>query len=90
MQAIWGDLPKTKQEVHTAPFCVELPERIVKLHTHIDEIVIEPFAGSGTTAIACEKLNRRCYMMEIDEHYCDVIIQRWQNFTGKEAMRIDG
>ena len=47
--------------------------------------VLDCYGGSGTTLIACEKLNRKCYMMEIDPHYCDVIITRWQDFTGKKA-----
>ena len=51
-------------------------------------LILDPFLGSGTTLIACEKLGRKCRMMEIDEHYCDVIIQRWQNYTGKEAVKI--
>ncbi len=53
-------------------------------------VVADWYGGSGSTLIACEKLGRRCYMMEIDEHYCDVIIQRWQNFTGKKAELING
>ena len=53
-------------------------------------IVLDLFGGSGSTLIACEKLERRCYMMEIDEHYCDVIIKRWEDYTGKQAVRIDG
>ena len=60
----------------------------IEEHTKIGDIITDPFGGSGSTLIACEKLNRRCFMMEIDEHYCDVIIQRWQNFTGKEAVKI--
>jgi DNA modification methylase len=52
--------------------------------------IADPFGGSGSTLIACEKLNRRCFMMEISEAYCDVIIQRWQNFTGNQAVRTDG
>ena len=51
-------------------------------------IIVDLYGGSGTTMIACEKLGRRCFMMEIDEHYCDVIIQRWQNFTGKQAVKL--
>lgn len=47
--------------------------------------VYDPFLGSGSTLIACEKTGRKCYGMEIDPHYCSVIIQRWQDFTGKEA-----
>lgn len=54
------------------------------------EIIADLYGGSGSTLIACEKLGRRCYMMEIDEHYCDVIIKRWEDFTDKQAVRIDG
>ena len=49
------------------------------------DVVLDCFGGSGSTLIACEQLNRKCYMCEIDEHYCDVIIQRWENFTGRKA-----
>ncbi len=52
--------------------------------------VLDLFGGSGSTLIACEQLNRRCYMMELDPHYCDVIIQRWENFTGRKAELING
>jgi len=52
--------------------------------------IIDPFGGSGSTLIACEKLGRRCFMMEIDEHYCDVIIARWQDFTGQKAEKLNG
>lgn len=48
--------------------------------------IFDGFGGSGSTMIACEKTNRVCYMMELDTHYCDVIVNRWQNFTGKEAI----
>lgn len=51
--------------------------------------VLDLFGGSGSTLIACEKTNRNCYMMELDERYCDVIINRWQNFTGKQAIHAD-
>jgi DNA modification methylase len=44
------------------------------------------FGGSGSTLIACEKTSRDCRMMELDQKYCDVIINRWQNFTGKKAI----
>jgi DNA modification methylase len=52
-------------------------------------VVFEPFGGSGTTAIACEKTDRDCYMMELDPKYCDVIIKRWQDFTGKQAIHAE-
>ncbi len=48
-------------------------------------LVVDIFLGSGSTLIACEKTNRKCYGMELDEHYCDVIINRWQNYTGKQV-----
>lgn len=51
-------------------------------------IVLDIFGGSGSTLIACEQLNRKCYMMELDPHYCDVIIQRWENLTGQKAEKI--
>jgi len=53
-------------------------------------VVLDLFGGSGSTLIACEKTARNCYMMELDPKYCDVIIKRWQDFTGKEAVHEDG
>ena len=52
--------------------------------------VVDVFLGSGSTLIACEKTNRVCYGMELDEHYCDVIIKRWEQYTGKKAELING
>ena len=51
-------------------------------------IVFEPFGGTGTTLIACEQLNRACYMCELDPKYIDVIIERWENLTGEKAVLI--
>lgn len=51
--------------------------------------ILDPFGGSGSTLIACEQLKRRCYMLELDPHYCDVIIRRWEQFTGREATKIE-
>jgi DNA modification methylase len=48
--------------------------------------VLDLFGGSGSTLIACEKTNRACYMMEFEPHYCDVIVKRWEDFTGKKAV----
>jgi DNA modification methylase len=50
-----------------------------------NELIVDLFGGSGSTLIACEQLHRKCRMMELDEHYCDIIIQRWENLTGKQA-----
>ena len=70
---------------HPAPFPVNLPAEYIKAMTDEGDLVIEPFGGSGSTLIACEQLNRKCYMAELDPHYCDVIIQRWENSTGEKA-----
>ncbi len=53
------------------------------------QIVLDPFAGSGTTLIAAEKTGRRAYVLELDPLYCDTIIRRWQAFTGKRALHAD-
>ena len=73
---------------HPAPFPVELPAEYIKAMTNEGDSVIEPFGGSGSTLIACEQLNRKCYMAELDPHYCDVIIERWENLTGEKAILI--
>lgn len=52
--------------------------------------ILDLFGGSGSTLIACEYLNRKCYMMELDTKYCDVIIKRWEKYTGKKAVLLNG
>jgi DNA modification methylase len=66
-----------------------LPTEYIKSLTKEGDIVVEPFGGSGTTAIACEQLGRKCYMMELDPHYCDVIIARWEKLTGEKARKAE-
>ena len=53
------------------------------------KVIVDMYGGSGSTLIACEQLNRTCYMMEIDPIYCDVIVRRWENFTGQKAELMD-
>jgi DNA modification methylase len=60
-------------------------EPYVQISSPINGLVFEPFTGSGTTMIAAEKHQRKCYGMELDEKYCDVIIKRWEQYTGKKA-----
>ena len=78
------------REKHPATFPVYLPAEYVLAFTNKEDLVVDPFGGSGTTLIACEQLNRTCYMMELDPIYCDVIIKRWENFTGQKAELISG
>ena len=63
---------------------VECMERPIRNHDAPE--VYDPFLGSGTTLIACERLGRRCYAMEIAEQYVDVAVRRWEQFTGREAV----
>jgi DNA modification methylase len=70
---------------HTTPKPVALIERAVHNSSKSDDIVIDLFGGSGSTLIACEKTGRSCRMMELDPKYCDVIVKRWEEFTGQKA-----
>ena len=65
---------------------VEIFERSIRHHTNPGEYVYDPFAGSGTLMIACEKTKRRALMMELDPKYVDVIVKRYENYTGKKAV----
>lgn len=85
---VW-EVAKPMSSKHPTQKPVELAEIALLNHTKLGSICYDLFGGSGSTLIACEKLGRRCYMMEIDEHYCDVIIERWQQFTGKQAVMLD-
>lgn len=66
---------------------VKLVEYCIANNSAKHEIVFDPFGGSGTTMIACEELGRQCRMMELDPIYCDVIIARWEKFTGQKAIK---
>ena len=68
---------------------VRLIGYLLRNSTRKGDAVLDIFGGSGTTLIACEQLGRKCYMMELDPHYCDVIIARWQKLTGKQAIKIN-
>ncbi len=52
------------------------------------EMIYDPFGGSGTTLIACEKSSRKCFMMELDPKYIDMIIKRWEDFSGKKSVKV--
>ncbi len=71
--------------LHPTQKPIELPRRAIQNSSQKNNIVLDPFCGSGSTLIACEQTGRTCYGMELDPAYVDVIIERWQNFTGKEA-----
>ena len=66
---------------------VVLFETPIANHMSRGDLVFDPFLGSGTAVIASERLDRRCYGLEIDPRYADVVVERWQNFTGQKAKR---
>jgi len=71
---------------HATPKPIEMMARAIKSSTQDGGLLVEPFLGSGSTLIAAEQLGRKCYGMEINPSYCDVIVQRWENLTGKKAV----
>ena len=79
----------TKEYKHGTQKPIELIERAINNSSKSEDIVLDLFGGSGSTLLACEKTNRINYSMELDKKYCDVIIKRWENFTGKKAERIE-
>jgi site-specific DNA-methyltransferase (adenine-specific) len=82
------EIPRPKASPdHPTGKPVELVARHVGNSSQADDIVLEPFAGSGTTLIACERLRRRCRAMELEPAYCDVIVTRWEKVTGLKATR---
>lgn len=77
-----------EKRVHPTQKPIRLLSEILRDFSDEGSSVLDVFGGSGSTLIACEKENRQCYMMELDAHYCDVIIQRWEKETGQEAVKI--
>lgn len=75
-------------DIHRAVYPVELPCKIIQIANKA-QTVLDVFGGTGTTLIACEQLNRKCYMCELDPRYIDVIIDRWETFTGKKAVLLE-
>lgn len=86
---IYEDKPLVN-DVHPTMKPVRLIGKLVANSSKKNGLVLDSFGGSGSTLIACEQLGRRCYMMELDPKYCDVIIDRWETFTGKKAEKING
>jgi site-specific DNA-methyltransferase (adenine-specific) len=86
---VWDFDKPRKCDLHPTMKPVELVANALLDGTEPGMKVIDAFGGSGTTLIACEQLNRNCYMMELDPHYVDVIIKRWENFTGEKAVLLD-
>lgn len=88
--SVWN-IPKdsSNEYAHPTQKPVKLSEFAIRNTTERGGTVLDLFGGSGSTLIACEQLDRRCCMMELDPRYCDVIIKRWEKFTGKKAVLLN-
>ena len=82
---IWFIKKPVRNELHPTQKPVELIERAIHNSSKTRDTVLDPFAGSGSTLIACEKTGRTARLIELDPIYCDVIVRRWQEFTGRAA-----
>lgn len=87
---IWEIDKPLKSDLHPTMKPIELCSKAINNSSKIGMIILDLFGGIGSTLIACEQLNRICYMMEIDPIYCDVIIKRWEKYSNKKAVKING
>lgn len=88
MRDVW-EFPRVSGEErhgHATPKPVAMAERVIVSSSQPQDVIVEPFGGSAPTLIAAEKLQRSCFVMELTPSWVDVIVRRWQNFTGKEAV----
>ena len=88
--SVWN-IPKDNANdyVHATQKPVKLSATAIENTTNKSGIILDVFGGSGSTLIACEQLERTCYMMELDPKYCDVIIKRWETLTGEKAVKLN-
>lgn len=87
--SIWNVNKPAQSKLHPTMKPVELVEIPIQNSSKGHDVVLDLFGGSGTTLIACEKTNRIARLMELDPKYCDVIVKRWQDFTGKQAIHAE-
>jgi DNA modification methylase len=87
---VWEHDRPTKNDLHPTMKPVGLVERAIRNSSKSRDTILDPFAGSGTTLMAAEATGRRAALVELDPRYCDVILRRWQDGTGKVAQREDG
>lgn len=88
--SVWQYNKPLKNDLHPTMKPVELVSNAVMNSSQLGMNIFDAFLGSGSTLIACEKTNRKCFGIELSEHYCEVIIGRWCQFTGKDTIRING
>lgn len=88
--SVWESATASGHGDHPTPKPVAIPKIAIEHSSKPKDLLFEPFCGSGTTIVACEELGRRCYATELEPTYGQVIIERWQKFSGKKAHREDG
>ena len=79
----------TKKRIHPTQKPIELAKWFLEKFSNENDIIVDIYGGSGSTLMCCEQMNRTCYMMEYDSGYIDCIIQRWENFTGEKAIKLN-
>ena len=77
-------------DLHPTMKPIRLLGRLISNSSAPNDVVVDCFGGSGSTLIACEQLKRRCFMLEYDAQYCDVIIDRWETLTGEKVVQLNG
>ena len=82
---VWEIARPKASDLHPTMKPIELCEKGINLSSKPGDVVLDLFGGSGSTLIACERTNRSCCMMELEPHYCDVIVKRWEDLTGEKA-----
>jgi DNA modification methylase len=86
---VWFVDKPARKDLHPTMKPVALVERAIRNSSKSRDIVLDPFGGSGSTLIACQKAGRQARLIELDPKYCDVIVRRWQEFSGEIAI-LDG
>ena len=89
-KSVWEFNKSAKNDLHPTMKPVVIPEHAIAHSSKTGQNVLDLFGGSGSTLIACEKTNRKCFMMELDPHYCDVIVSRWLKYTNKTKIKLNG
>ena len=89
-RTVWEHDKPTVNDLHPTMKPLPLIERSVSNATELGQLLVDPFLGSGTAIIAAERTGRNCYGFDLDARYCDVIISRWESFTGEEGVKCNG
>jgi len=86
---VWEHDKPAVNDLHPTMKPLALIERSITNATELGQLVLDPFLGSGTAIIAAERTGRGCCGFDLDARYCDVILSRWESFTGREAVKLD-